>query len=79
MAQKVTYCIVTSQWDDDDERFIDTWHKDKLYDLSNKADLKVLAVDLLNFNLQQGVKTCLKTYVERQSLTVSAKDLGISE
>ena len=77
MAQKVTYCIVTSQWDDDADRYVDTWHKDKLYDITDKADLKVLAVDLLNFNLQQGVKTSLKTYVERQSLTVSAKDLGI--
>ena len=77
MAQKVTYCIVTSQWDNDADRYVDTWHKDKLYDITDKADLKVLAVDLLNFNLQQGIKTSLKTYVERQSLTVSAKDLGI--
>ena len=77
MAQKVTYCIVTSQWDDDADRYVDTWHKDKLYDITDKADLKVLAVDLLNFNLQQGIKTSLKTYVERQSLKVSAKDLGI--
>ena len=77
MAQKITYCIVTSQWDDDEERFVDTWHKDKLYCLDDKADVKALAVDLLNFNLQQGVKTSLKTYVERESLTFSANDLGI--
>lgn len=77
MAQKITYCIVTSQWDDDEDRFVDTWHKDKLYDLDDKNDVKALAVDLLNFNLQQGVKTCLKTYVERESLTFSANDLGI--
>lgn len=77
MAQKITYCIVTSQWDNDASRYVDEWHKDKLYDLDNKADVKALAVDLLNFNLQQGVKTSLKTYVERESLAFSAKDLGI--
>lgn len=77
MAQKITYCIVTSQWDDDESRYVDEWHKDKLYCLDDKADVKALAVDLLNFNLQQGVKTCLKTYVERESLAFSAKDLGI--
>lgn len=77
MTQKITYCIVTSQWDDEHGRYVDEWHKDKLYDLDNKADVKALAVDLLNFNLQQGVKTCLKTYVKRESLQISAKDLGI--
>lgn len=77
MAQKITYCIVTSQWDDEAGRYVDDWHKDKLYCLDDKADVKALAVDLLNFNLQQGVKTCLKTCVERKSLAFSAKDLGI--
>ncbi len=77
MTQKITYCIVTSQWDDDEGRYVDTWHKDKLYDLDDKADVKALAVELLNLNLQQGVKTCLKTYIERESLSFSAKDLGI--
>lgn len=77
MAQKITYCIVTSQWDDEAGRFVDEWHKDKLYCLNDKADVKALAVDLLNFNLQQGVKTCLKTYIERQSVQFDAKDLGI--
>ena len=77
MAQKISYCIVTSQWNDDEGRYVDTWHKDKLYDLDDKASVKALAVDLLNFNLQQGVKTSLKTYVERESLAFSAKDLGI--
>lgn len=77
MAQKITYCIVTSQWDEDEHRYVDEWHKDKLYDIDDKNDIKALAVDLLNFNLQQGVKTSLKTYVERESLTFSAKDLGI--
>ena len=77
MAQKITYCIVTSQWDDEAGRFVDDWHKDKLYCLTDKADVKALAVDLLNFNLQQGVKTCLKTYIERQSVQFDAKDLGI--
>lgn len=77
MAQKITYCIVTSQWDDEAGRFVDEWHKDKLYDLTDKADVKALAVDLLNFNLQQGVKTSLKTYIERQSVQFNAKDLGI--
>ena len=77
MTQKITYCIVTSQWDTDAGRYVDEWHKDKLYDLDNKADVKALAVDLLNFNLQQGIKTCLKTCIERESLAFSAKDLGI--
>ena len=77
MAQKITYCIVTSQWDDDAGHYVDNWHKDKLYDLDDKSDVKALAVDLLNFNLQPGVKTSLKTYVERESLAFSAKDLGI--
>lgn len=77
MAQKITYCIVTSQWDTDAGRYVDEWHKDKLYDLDNKADVKALAVDLLNFNLQQGIKTSLKTCIERESLSFSAKDLGI--
>ena len=77
MTQKISYCIVTSQWDDDERRYVDTWHKDKLYDLDDKASVKALAVDLLNFNLQQGVKTCLKTYVERESLQFDAEALGI--
>ena len=77
MANVCIDCIVTSQWDNDASRYVDEWHKDKLYDLDVKADVKALAVDLLNFNLQPGVKTCLKTYVERESLAFSAKDLGI--
>lgn len=78
MAQKITYCIVTSRWDDDAQAYVETWHKDKLYVLSDKSDLKSLAVALLNFNVQ-GFKTQLKTYIERESLTYNAKDLGITE
>lgn len=78
MAQKITYCLVTSCYDDKAGAFVDTWHKDKLYDLSKKPDLKVLAVDAVNY-LAQGFKLSLKTYIERDSLTVTAKDLGITE
>jgi len=78
MAQKITYCLVTSCYDDEAGAFVDTWHKDKLYDLSKKPDLKVLAVDAVNY-LAQGFKLSLKTYIERDSLTVTARDLGITE
>lgn len=76
MAQQITYCIVTSKYDDNAGSFVDEWHKDKLYDLSKKEDLKSLAVALLNFNVQ-GFKTSLKTWIERESLTFNSQDLGI--
>ena len=76
MAQRITYCIVTTEWDDTEHRFVDEWHKDRLYCLDDKNDVKSLAVDLLNFNVQ-GFKTSLKTWIERESLAFDAKSLGI--
>lgn len=76
MAQKITYCLVTSKYDDETSSFVDTWHKDKLYDLSAKQDLQALAVQAVNF-LAQGFKLSLKTYIERENLTFDAKSLGI--
>lgn len=76
MAQKVTYCLVSSKYDDETGAFVDTWHKDKLYDLSKKDDLKVLAVTAVNL-LAQGFKLSLKTFIERESLSFDAKALGI--
>lgn len=76
MAQKITYCLVSSKYDDGTGVFVDTWHKDKLYDLSDKADLKSLAVSAVNF-LAQGFKISLKTYIERESLSFNSQDLGI--
>lgn len=78
MAQKITYCLVSSRYDDEAGVFVDTWHKDKLYDLSKKDDLKALAVKTVNL-LAQGFKLSLKTYIERESLTFDAKALGITE
>lgn len=76
MTQKITYCLVSSRYDSETGAFVDTWHKDKLYDLSSKDDLKALAVASVNL-LAQGFKLSLKTYVERESLTFDAKALGI--
>lgn len=78
MAQKITYCLVTSKFDEKADAFIDEWHKDKLYDLTEKSDLKVLAVDAVNY-LAQGFKLSLKTWIERESLTFASSDLGITE
>ena len=75
MAQKITYCLVSSKYDNETGTFVDTWHKDELYDLSDKASLKSLAVQAVNL-LAQGFKLSLKTYIERESLTFNAKDLG---
>jgi hypothetical protein len=83
MAQKITYCLVTSKYDDDAESFVETWHKDKLYSIHDenpevaKADLKSLAVDALNY-LVKGHELKLRTYIDRDSLSISASDLGIS-
>lgn len=76
MAQKITYCLVSSYYDEDQHAFIDEWHKDTLYSLDNKADLKALALDALNLLVQPGVKVSLKTYVDRKGFSVTAKDLG---
>lgn len=76
MTQKITYCLVTSKYDAETGSFVDQWHKDKLYDLSDKADLKALAVASVNL-LAQGFKLSLKTYIERESLTFDAASLGI--
>lgn len=78
MAQKITYCLVTSKFDEQADAYIDDWHKDKLYDLTEKADLKVLAVDAVNY-LAQGFKLSLKTWIERDSLSFSSSDLGITQ
>lgn len=76
MTQKITYCLVSSKYDDEAGVFVDEWHKDKLYDLADKADLKALAVKSVNL-LAQGFKLSLKTYIEREALTFDAQDLGI--
>ena len=76
MAQKITYCLVSSYYDEDQHAFVDEWHKDTLYSLDNKADLKALALDALNLLVQPGVKVSLKTYVDRKGISVTAEDLG---
>lgn len=78
MAQKITYCLVTSKFDDKADAFVDEWRKDKLYDLTDKSDLKALAVDSVNF-LAQGFKLSLKTWIERETLQFNSSDLGITE
>lgn len=79
MAQKITYCLVTSYYDEKADAYVDEWHKDKLYELTDKSSLKSLAIDALNFLVKPGVKVALKTFIDRESLSFSASDLGITE
>lgn len=74
MAQKINYCLVSSRWDDEAEAFVDTYHKDKLYDLTDKASLKALALDSVNY-LAKGYKLKLITYVDRDTISISDKQL----
>lgn len=74
MQQKITYCLVSSKYDDKAEAFVDTYHKDKLYDLSDKTSLKALALDAVNM-LAKGFKLKLITYVDRDSIDIASKDL----
>ena len=74
MPQKISYCLVTSRWDDKADAFVDTYHKDKLYDLTDKTSLKALALDSVNY-LAKGFKLKLITYVDRDTISFESKDL----
>lgn len=74
MAQKIQYCIITSRWEDDANAFVETYHKDKLYDLDDKASLKALALDSLNF-LVKGFKVKLSTFIDRDAISISDERL----
>ena len=84
MAQKITCCLVVRHYDEDEDRFVEEWHKDKLYSTQDedlevrKRDLKALAVDAVNYLLIPGNQLSLKTYVERDSSAITAADLGMS-
>lgn len=74
MSQKIQYCLVSSKWSDEAGAFVDTYHKDELYDLTDKASRTALARKALVM-LAKGFKLKLITYVDRDSFDVADTDL----
>jgi hypothetical protein len=55
MKVKEVNILVLSKWDDEKDAFVSTYNADTTYDLTNKGDIKTLAVNSVNF-LAKGYK-----------------------
>lgn len=69
---KTLYYLLTSEWNEQANRYVDTRHKDELFDLSDKKSVKQFAIACANY-VAAGLTVRLRQYVEvkRQAIDIS--------